>query len=131
MKLLALSLFFVSTLSFATANAIIASDPKLGFKLSDAAKRRIGYSTISASELLKNSGATEIELSEASTVEYGTKTGLYRVRDSWIQRVPVTALYKDGRVRIKLRPGDLEPRDEIVKDGVAILRVTELFLQGD
>lgn len=94
--------------------AVTAADPERGFKLSEAAVRRLGIKT----QALR---AGAMAIPQDSIVHSREETGVYRVRDGWFRLV-------DPR-----KPEALQPGDEIVVVGMGLVRVAELaaFESGD
>lgn len=99
-------------------NAVEAYEEARGFTLSAAAIKRIGIKTRPLP------AAGEINLPAAAVVRSRGATGVYRRREGWFKLVPaeVSAAAPGFRVRAK----DLRAGDEVVEEGAAILRVTDI-----
>lgn len=129
---------FVSFLLFATTHAIaseeggsagklpasvIATDPELGFRLSDAAIARLGVRF----EELKGAGPWAVP--KAALVRVKRSTGVYRQSDGFITLVLVETMGTSGDY-VRIRSEDLLAGDRIAVSGSGFLRVVELELSG-
>ena len=103
--------------------AVIAIDPQQGFRLGEAAKKRIKLKT----QVLSQAASQRIPLE--ALVEVKGATEVFRVRDAWVSRIPVTVLERKGK-GVTIQGSDLKEGDEIVIGGAPLLRVTELDLSA-
>ena len=102
--------------------SVVAHDPESGFKLSEAAVKRLGIRF----EELKGAGPWNVRRS--SLVRIKRSIGVYRQVDGFLTFVVIEAVGAGARARI--RSDDLRSGDRIAVEGGAFLRVIDLDLSG-
>ncbi|MBC7397846.1 MAG: hypothetical protein H7333_10430 [Bdellovibrionales bacterium] len=107
----------------AVTKAITEASKSDGIKLSPKAVVRIGLKTIPYSP------AATLTLQSGAIVHSLGITGIYRLRDGWYKLIPVTLLSK-GKETMTLKVTDFRNTDQIVTEGVALLRVAEMDAFG-
>jgi hypothetical protein len=95
---------------------------KDGFKLTDKAKEVIGVK-------IKNIGSKPYSIPSGALVHYGDKLGVYRVRDGWFKLVEVQSTNKENGTST-ISSSELNEKDQIAIEGVALLRVSEMDIFG-
>ncbi|MBL7542592.1 MAG: hypothetical protein JNL11_02195 [Bdellovibrionaceae bacterium] len=95
---------------------------KDGFKLTDKAKEVIGVKT-------KSIGSKPYSIPNEALVHYGDKVGVYRLRDGWFKLIEVQKTNKDSGTST-ISSSDLNEKDQIAIEGVALLRVSEMDIFG-
>lgn len=102
--------------------AVTFASEKLGIKLSDVATKNIG---IEVSKISQHGDYFSVPLS--AFIFNKDKVGIYRKRDSLYKLIEVQLKKEGGQSLIKPQnPSDLSPGEEIVINGVGLLRIAEL-----
>ena len=101
--------------------AVIAFDPQKGFQLGAGAKTRMNLKV----KTLSSTASQQIPV--AAIVQVRGATEVFRIRDAWVSRVPVTVLERKGE-GATVQGSELKEGDGIVIRGAPLLRVTELDL---
>lgn len=114
--------------SVGPGKAVTEANPSKGFKLSEKALKTL---EIQARSIDRRG---QITIPETCLVEFKDETGIYRWRDGYFKLIEGTA-QKTGRAII-FKPrssSDLQPGDQVVTNGVPLLRVAELdaFSEGE
>lgn len=112
--------------SVGPGNAVTAANPETGFQLSDEAFKTLGIKT----QALPGNNT----FPKQAIVYFKDETGVYRQRDGWYKLIEGKAESQGNRVRfVPHNRQDLRAGDQIVVDGVPLLRVAELdaFSSGD
>lgn len=115
-----------SSSSVGPENAVTAANPEAGLQLSDEAFKTLGIKTqpLPADNIFP----------KQAIVYFKDETGVYRLRDGWYKLIEGEAESQGNRVRFTPhKRQDLRAGDQIVVDGVPLLRVAELdaFSSGD
>lgn len=91
-----------------------------GFKLSKDA-------TVAFDLKYDNVSASEIELARSAVVYIKNGKFVYRVRNEWIQRVPITIIF-ESTAQVKVQSKDLQSGDRVITSGTGFVRGAELIL---
>ena len=128
-RLMAFVFFLIGSQSLATEEthekgklpaSVIAHDPEQGFKLSDAAIKRLGI------RFEKLTGVGPWDVPRTALVKIKRSVGVYRQVDGFLTLVLVETIGTGTRVRsVDLREGD-----RIAVEGGGFLRVIDLDLSG-
>ena len=105
--------------SVGPGNAVTAASPETGLQLSDEALKTLGVKTqpLPANNVFP----------KQAIVMFKNETGVYRLRDGWYKLIEGETEPQGNRVRFTPhKRQDLRPGDQIVVEGVPLLRVTEL-----
>lgn len=115
-----------SSSSVGPGNAVTAANPETGFQLSEAALKTLGIRT---QALLANN-----TFPKQAIVYFKDETGVYRLRDGWYKLIEGDTEPQANRIRFTPhKRQDLRAGDQVVIEGVPLLRVTELdaFSSGE
>jgi hypothetical protein len=112
--------------SVGPGNAVTAAEPKNGFQMSDEALKTLEIKTqpIPANDAFP----------KEAIVSFKDEAGVYRLRDGWFKLIEGETQPLGNRIRFTPhKKKDLRPGDQIVVQGVPLLRVTELdaFSSGE
>lgn len=108
---------------FGPGKAIMAANRKDGIKLSETAIKTLGLS------YQPISGEGKFSVPAKSAVYSKDELGVYRYRDGWFKFIDVELINKTDAV-VMIKTSELKSGDQIVKDGVALLRAAELEAWG-
>lgn len=99
--------------------ALLAISEKHGIQLSDKAKKRLGltYYSLTNSEVFS--------ISNQALVFSRGRVGVYRLREGWFKFVEVQKKQSDAS-KVSVQSPQLQAGDQIVVQGVALLRVADL-----
>lgn len=106
------------------SKAVVEVSEELGFKLSPKAVQIIGV-------LTRPSEATagSLTLPKSALVNSLDQLAVYRLRDRWFKLVIVTLASTKGDL-VTVRTSDIQASDQIVIQGVALLRVSDMEAFG-
>lgn len=102
--------------------AVMEANLKDGFRLSENAKKVIGL-------VVKPLGAHPYKIPKSAVVYYGDRIGVYRLRDGWFKLVEIQKI-SELNSETTIRSSDLKTGDQIVVEGVALLRVSDMDAFG-
>ena len=104
--------------------AVLKTSKDLGFSLSDIARKTIGITTTP----IESVGSHLV--ADAGMVRHLDKIGVYRLRDGWFKLLDVKILQQTPAGFV-VSTSDLTKGDELVVQGVALLRVAEMEAFSD
>ncbi len=103
--------------------SITAATREDGIQLALQAVKQLGLKTTAAS------GAETFSVPAKSVVQFQDENGVYRLRDGWYKLVEVALLSKTSS-EFTIRTREIKSSDQIVTEGVPLLRVAELEAWG-
>lgn len=106
----------------APPQAVLESSPEKGFRLSDAAQLTLQIET-------RPAAAGRLEVPDSAIIRSQDRVGIYRQRESWFKLVPVRIVGKSSG-RVVVTSADLAKSDRVAVKGAALLRVTEMEIEG-
>lgn len=92
-----------------------------GFKLSPEAIKSFELKT-------QNISSGKLELPSASLVEIKDGKFVYRIRDGWIQRIPVKVIRK-SKEKVSLELSQFKLGDQLIMGGTGFVRISELVVE--
>lgn len=104
--------------------AVVAFDAENGFKMNEAALKRLGVQFGSIT------GKGPWKVSSSSVVRIKHSTGVYRRFEGWISFILVQVASREGD-SVQIISEDLQSGDEISIAGASYLRLTEADLNAD
>jgi len=99
--------------------AVTQADSKLGFKLAESAKKRMGVQT------QKVIGKGSFSVPSQALVFTRNEVGIYRKREDWFKFISVVIVSK-SKSDSKIQSNDLSDSDEVAIAGTGILRVSDI-----
>lgn len=109
--------------SVGSGKAIAQADKKKGFQLSQSAIRTIGLKFLTIKNL------EDYQLPAEALVRFQEEFGVYRFRNGWFRLVEIRPVFTT-KSHFTTRTNEIQANDQIVIDGVPLLRVAELEVLG-